>query len=253
MFEREVVDGVAVLRMTHGPANALDLELLQGIGDALEDIGASNAKALVITGRDTVFSAGAELFRVLEEGTEYLEIAGKAFDRAFEALFTFPRPVVAAINGHAVAGGCVIAQACDHRIAAAGGARIGLAELKVGVPFPTWALEIVRYSVPPPHFAELILTGRLCNPDEARTACLVDVVVPPDELLDAAVAMASRLARIPPATFALTKRAMRAPTLERVERYGPVADAEGATVWASDDVRASISAFLTRTFGTDTR
>jgi enoyl-CoA hydratase len=227
--------------------NALDAELLRALVEALDAV-EETAKAVVLTGSGAAFSAGADLIRLLDEGKRYVEAARPHATAAFERMFTISRPVVAAINGHAIAGGCVLALAADYRVAASGEHRLGLAELKVGVPFPAWALEIVRFAVPPPHLQRLIYSGRLARPDEALALGLVDEIVAPDHLMEQALIIARRLASIPAATFALTKRGLREPFAERARTAGPIDD-EGMVVWASLEIRESVRRFIDRTLG----
>src|SRR5437879_5137950 len=132
------------MRLNAPPVNALDREVLLEITATLRAIEATDARAVVLTGSGSAFSAGADLFRVLNEGDEYLRTSLAALTEAFGTLFQFPLPVVAAVNGHAIAGGAVLVCASDHRISAAGNHKIGFAELRVGVPFPAWALESAR-------------------------------------------------------------------------------------------------------------
>src|SRR3712207_1415367 len=138
MLVTEDRDDVAVLRIEHGRVGALDVELL----DALSEAVTASDRALVLTGSGSSFSAGVDLRRILDGGRPYTDKLLAALSRTFRAMFDHPRPTVAAVNGHAIAGGCVLALACDLRLMSAG--RIGLAELAVGVPFPTSALEIVQ-------------------------------------------------------------------------------------------------------------
>jgi enoyl-CoA hydratase len=240
-------DDIAILRIEHGTVNALDAELLQALAEALDAV-EETAKAVVLTGTGAAFSAGADLIRLLDEGNRYVEAARPHAIRAFERMFTISRPLVAAINGHAIAGGCVLALAADYRVTASGEHRLGLAELKVGVPFPAWALEIVRFAVPPPHLQRLIYSGRLATPDEALTLGLVDEIAAPDQLMERALNIARRLASIPAATFALTKRSLREPFAERARTAGPIDD-EGMAVWASSEIRESVRRFIDRTLG----
>src|SRR5688572_25377320 len=130
MIHKSVNDEIVTLRIEHGPVNALAAELLVALADALDSV-QEQAKAVVLTVTGAAFSAGADLIRLLDEGSDYVEAARPHAVRAFELLFTISCPVVAAINGHAIAGGCVLALACDHRITASGAHRIGLPELKV--------------------------------------------------------------------------------------------------------------------------
>src|SRR5947209_17128662 len=132
MIEVSENDDVAVLRLKHPPANALDLEFMQVTLVELDELEASHARGLVVTGEGSVFSAGADLFRILEEDSEYIALAGSAMSRLFERLFTFPKPTVAAVNGHAIAGGSILACACDYRLSSSGDHRLGFSELSVG-------------------------------------------------------------------------------------------------------------------------
>src|SRR5262245_9944474 len=129
--------------MNHGKVSALDLELCEAISAALRDF---DSGPVVFTGTGNVFSAGVDLWKVADGGAEYIRAFLPALVDAFDAVFTCPVPVVAAINGHAIAGGCVLAAACDHRIMTSGPARIGVPELLVGVPFPGLALDIVEHA-----------------------------------------------------------------------------------------------------------
>src|SRR5450759_3929181 len=100
---------VAILRMAHGKANAMDLELCQTLTARLDECRRSAARALVVTGDGRMFSAGVDLPRVVAGGAAYVRVFLPAVSHAFEALFSFPKPVVAAVNGHAIAGGCIMA------------------------------------------------------------------------------------------------------------------------------------------------
>src|SRR5262245_14622366 len=155
--------------MRHGKVNALDLELLLALRDTFA--GLRDARAVVLTGAGRSFSAGVDLRRLLDGGATYTAEFLPALQSACRALFEHPRPVVAAVNGHAIAGGCVLVAACDRRIMAAG--TIGVTELAVGVPFPTVPLEVLRHAVGPAT-ADLVLTARTMTPEQALAVGLVD-------------------------------------------------------------------------------
>src|SRR5215469_18242040 len=141
MLDLEERGEISIVRLAHGKVNALDVELLQAIAAAFGSLDAS--KPVVFTGAGRSFSAGVDLKRITDGGLEYVKVFRPALSAAVKAVFYHPGPVVAAINGHAIAGGCVLATACDMRLMSAG--TIGLAELSAGVPFPTAALEIMRH------------------------------------------------------------------------------------------------------------
>jgi enoyl-CoA hydratase len=231
----ETVDGVAVLRLEHGKVNALDIELCQSISAAFA--GLSDAGAVVLTGAGPAFSAGVDLWRVLDGGDGYVAAFIPALVDAFAAVFTCELPVVAAINGHAIAGGCVLAAACDHRIMASG--RIGIPEMLVGVPFPATALAIVEHAFGPQAARRLAFGGELLSAGEAHARALVDEL----DGLDRAVAHAKHLARaIPPPTYAATKR-----HLNRLPGGAQAYDAEVVRLWQERVVDGWIAAYMRRT------
>ncbi len=245
MIENEMRGDVAVLRMAHGKANALDLELLQALAARLDEI-EGLARAVVLTGSGSIFSAGVDLFRLLDGGDSYLERFLPTLTGALMRLFTFPRPVVAAINGHAVAGGCILALACDHRLLADGPGRVGVPEQLVGVPFPALPLEIVRSALPAHCAQEAIATGRTYPAAEAFQRGFADELVPPDRLLDRACEVAAQLGAIPAATFSLTKRQLRRPALRRVQDLADLQH-EVAEIWTSEETQKTIRDYLART------
>ncbi len=232
---------VAVVRLDHGKVNVLDLELLVALTDTMR--GLADGPAVVLTGTGSAFSAGVDLRRIVAEGPRYVRDFLPALSAAFLAVFDHPRPVVAAVNGHAIAGGCIIAAACDVRLMSAG--TIGLTELLVGVPFPTAALEIMRFAVGTAAPA-LALTGRVLAPEEAARIGLVDAVVAPADLLDHAVRRAEELARLPAVAYALTKEQLHRPARDRIDERAPVDDPRAVEMWEGDAGRAAIAGYLDR-------
>src|SRR3954463_12716339 len=203
---------VAVVRFEHGKVNALDLELLRAITSTMGEV--SSAGAIVLTGAGRAFSAGGDLRRIVDGGVACAEEFLPALSEAFLAVFDCPRPVVAAVNGHALAGGCVIAAAADLRLMSGG--TIGLAEMLVGVQFPTVPLEISRYAFGSVA-GRLALTAETFGVDEAFRLGLVDEVVTPDELLPRALARATALGRIPSRVYAATKEQLHRPARQRID------------------------------------
>ena len=249
MIEREDRDGIVTLRLAHGKASALDVELCEALERELAAAVESGARALVLTGTGGIFSAGVDLFRLLEEGQGYVERFLPTMKRSFRALFECPLPVVAATNGHAIAGGCILVQACDYRLMARGGGRIGVPELLVGVPFPAMALEVLRFAVPPERVQEIVYTGGTWTADAALERGLVDEVAEPDALAARAGDVAAQLAAVPPAAFRITKRLLRSEVVERARRLAAANDAEAAAVWSAPETHEHIRAYLARTIG----
>jgi enoyl-CoA hydratase len=246
MIHREEHGAVAILRLAHGKASALDLELLHALEQTLANEESSPARAVVLTGTGSIFSAGVDLFRVLDGGREYLEQFLPALDASFGKLLAFEKPLVAAINGHAIAGGCILACGADRRLLARGKATYGAPELKVGVPFPPVALELLRLGFPPRHLRDAALRGRIFGVEECCELGLVDEVVEPTELLAHAIAAAEELAAFPMRAFALTKRQLRRPAIEAVERASGLAP-RILDAWSSPEILGAIRAYVDRT------
>ncbi|HEV2722145.1 MAG TPA: enoyl-CoA hydratase/isomerase family protein [Thermoanaerobaculia bacterium] len=238
MIERAEDDGIVTLTLAHGKASAMDIELLEALRRELTASG--DARAIILTGRGSIFCAGVDLFRLVDGGADYVRRFFPLLRDTLRQLFAMPMPVVAAANGHAIAGGAILVYACDLRLMSGG--RIGTPELLVGVPFPTAALEIVRFAVPRVQFA---LTGRTLPPDEALAAGLIDEVVTPDALPARARELAAQLAAIPRQSFRLTKAQLRAPAIELMSR--DAGDARALAVWSDAATHAHIREYLART------
>jgi enoyl-CoA hydratase len=207
-------DGLALIRLTCGKANALNPRSLAAIERALDEAAGGGARGVVLTGYDRFFSAGLDL--VLLYGLERDAMDGFMawFDAVMLRVFTFPRPVVAAIAGHAVAGGGILALACDARVMGATAGKIGLNEIRLGVPFPASALEIVRHVVPAGSVEEILYEGALFDPPVALARGVVTEVVDGD-VIEAARRTCARLAAAPAGAFERIKAALKGPAVER--------------------------------------
>jgi enoyl-CoA hydratase len=239
-------DRLAVLEIRHGKANAIDVEFCEALRVRLEEARDPAVAALVVVGEGRMFSPGVDLLRVVGGGAAYVRAFLPAFRRVFETLFEYPKPVVAAVNGHAIAGGCVLACAADHRVMASGTWRIGVPELLVGVAFPTVAFETVR-SACSGRLRDLIFTGRTLLPEEALAEGMVDAIASPDALLDTAVKAAEALADRPQHAFALTKRQFRAGALARIAANRETVDREVEDLWCADATLRTVRAYVERT------
>jgi enoyl-CoA hydratase len=242
VIEIQTVGAVRVLALSSGRVNVLDVELLEELTAAIRELQRSGAGALVVTGAGRVFCAGVDLNRVLQGGADYTDRLIPALSDAFVAMFCYPGPTVAAINGAAIAGGCVLACACDRRLMSPD-AQIGASEVRVGVPFPAAALEVVRYACGD-RAEKVLLGGRLYRGADAIANGLAHRVVA-DDLIEAAVAEASDLAEISADAYRHTKAQLRAPTLARISEAGDI-DREVRQLWGADQTRQRIADSLER-------
>jgi enoyl-CoA hydratase len=247
MIHREDRGDVTVLRMEHGKVNAFDVELCEAFSAELDNLARLIARPIVLTSQRNCFSAGVDLVRVVEGGRTYLEKFRPALTDALLKLFSFPWPIVAAINGHAIAGGGILACACDVRIAAEGSGRIGMPELLIGVPLPAITIEVLRFAVPPSHLPQLAYFGRTFSPAEALRMGLVEEVVPASQLLGHAFRTANQLGTIPDKAFSLTKRELREPYLRRFQEVRAKVDAEILEAWCSPSTLERLKVYVHRT------
>jgi len=245
MIVSEDRDGIRVLRLAHGKVSAMDIELGEAFIAEMDAAAASSVRAVVVTGTGSSFSAGVDLFRLLKDGPAYGQRFLPVLDAMLRVALTFPKPMVAAVNGHAIAGGCILAATCDRRIMAGTG-RIGIPELVVGVPFPALPLQIMSARMPDAAFRDLVMTGRTVAVDEALTLGLVDEKCDADALVDRALTVARQLAAIPAEAFALTKEAFTTLILDRAASLADV-NARVAHAWLQPHTYDTIRAYLERT------
>jgi enoyl-CoA hydratase len=212
---REHDDGVLSLNIDRPPANALDIQLLRDVVEAIAQAAAESPRALVLAGREGCFSAGADLKAVPGYGPAEQREMVAGINAMALGVYELTLPVVGAITGHAIAGGLVLALCTDLRVASSAG-RYGLTEVKVGVPYPQAALGVVRAELSPQAARVLALGGELTDAAECERLGVFDEVLDPDEVLARSLHVAARLAKLPPEVYARTKRDLRAPALAQI-------------------------------------
>ncbi len=240
----EHVGDVAVVRIDRAPANALDLELLSEGHAVREQLARSLPGAVVITGRDRFFSAGMDLKTAptLSQGQQRDTVDG--INRLFAGWYAFPRPVVAAVNGHAIAGGLILALCADYRVCATEG-KLGLTELRAGIPYPVAAISVVRAELAPAAARRLALGAELLDPSAALALGAVDELQPRDEVVTRAIEVAAGMAELPRASYTQVKRQLRGPTIESIDRAlaGGAGDPVLGT-WITEETRTAASRLL---------
>ena len=198
-------DGVAVVTLDHPKVNALSSELLRQLLGAATALTDEPPGAVVVTGSDRVFAAGADIAEF--GGPDEARVIGDLFLRALGAVADIPRATVAAISGVALGGGCELALACDFRVASER-ARLGQPEILLGIIPGGGGTQRLPRLVGTARAKDIIFTGRQVGADEALAIGLVDEVVPPGDVLDRAMAKAAELARGPAVAHGLAKRAI---------------------------------------------
>jgi enoyl-CoA hydratase len=215
-------DHVAVVTMNTNKVNAQNPAFFADLHAAFDRLEAKfNECAVVLTGTGAVFSAGLDFDHHFPL---YARRSLKEIDAWFDAyrttnlrLFTHPRPTVAAINGHAYAGGLITAFDCDYRIASEGALQFSLNEVPIGIPMPAVYCEIIKHAIGTQAASELTLFGQIYDLAAAIRMGVVQKTVAPDNLLDAAIAWA---AVVPPdcyPAYAFAKRALQATTMAAID------------------------------------
>jgi enoyl-CoA hydratase len=217
---------VAILSMQAGKANAINPRFLDLLGGCLEELTRTPPGALVLTGDARSFSAGLDLPALIDLETAELTDFIRRFSDTMLRVFTLPFPVVAAVNGHAIAGGCVLALQADVRLMASGDSRIGLNEVRLGLGLPAAVVETLRCQVPAASLLPVAAEGGLFLPEEALRLGLVHEVVEKAQLLVRARERATVLAALPPLAFAQVKASLRRPVLASIQATA-VTDAAG--------------------------
>jgi enoyl-CoA hydratase len=204
-------DTVAEITLDDGKVNAMTFAFFDALGAALDRAEKERPGALVIAGRPGAFSAGLNLKVLPTLGPDDLRRTMLAFGRTMLRVFTFPIPTVAAVTGHAIAGGAMLAFACDLRVVADGPFRIHLNEVAIGLPLPTWAIVLAQSAVPPRWHTEAILHARAYSPDQALERGIVDAVArPASAVVEQAHTAATPLVALDQAAYAVSKARHRA-------------------------------------------
>jgi enoyl-CoA hydratase len=232
---------VALVRIDRPPANAMDPALLEAGHAVLGRLAADEPGAVVLTGRDGFFSAGADLKVVPTLDVEGQRAMVAGINRLFAGWYGFPRPVVCAVNGHAIAGGLILALCADHRVGSTEG-RLGLTELRAGLPYPAVAMAVVRAELAPPAARRLVLGAGLIDPPAALAEGLLDELAEPAAVLPRALEVAGGLAALPSGAFSAVKRQLRAPVLEGLVALA--AEDPLASGWLDQDSATAAAAVL---------
>jgi enoyl-CoA hydratase len=236
--------GISVLRMQRPPANALTLEFARTFTAAFDEVMATRPKALVLTGTGDFFSGGLDLRVIPNYSTAEQQAFLGILNRLVGALYACPLPVVAAVNGHAIAGAFVLALTSDYRVGPQGEAKFGLTEARVGIPFPAVPAVVVRAELSPADLRYTTLTAKLFGPDEAVARGLFDELQPPASVLDRAVDVARDLADMPTEGYARIKHQFRATAIAQIERLNAEQSDPMLAGWVSDEASKASDAVL---------
>ena len=217
----------------------MDPQLLEEGRRLADELGGDPPAAVVLTGREGFFSAGADL-----KIAPTLDAAGQrgmvdGINRIFAGWYGFSRPVVAAVNGHAIAGGLILAMCADYRVGSSEG-KYGVTELKAGLPYPAVAMAVVRAELNGPAARRLVLGADLVGAKEALEAGALDEIAEPDQVLHRATEVARALSMLPSEAYAKVKQQLRGPVLDAaLAQPDPLLDG-----WASAETPDAVANIL---------
>ncbi|KQB99458.1 enoyl-CoA hydratase/isomerase family protein [Pedobacter sp. Hv1] len=186
-IEVTIKDRLAIITLNRGKSNSLNREMVIELTDMLTNIDNDpNIGGAMITGKEHFFSAGLDLIELYNYNEQEAKSFWDLFLNFISKITSFKKPLIAAINGHSPAGGCVIALACDARVMAEGKYIIGLNEVPVGIIVPNSIFNLYAFWLGKANATRSLLEGKLFNPDEALAIGLVDELVNPESILTAA-------------------------------------------------------------------
>ena len=236
---------VAILRLNRPPVNAINLEFAAELEGAFTDLTASKeAQAIVFTGTGSCFSAGLDLKLVPRYGLDQQRAMVGAINRTIAQLYACPLPVVGAVNGHAIAGGLVLALACDYRIGTTTSCQLGLTEARAGIPFPAAAMAVVQAELAPAMARVMTLRAKNIGPEAALAGALLDELQLPERVLPTAIEVARDLASIPHDAYARIKRQLRLQAILRIDATLAAGADPALDSWLSSDAASASAALL---------
>jgi len=234
-------DGLAEVRLERGKVNALNEGVVDELSRSFRELaGDPRVRGSILTGTGKFFSFGFDIPEFMNASKEAFAHYVSRFCALYRELFAHKKPIVAALNGHTVAGGCMLATACDARIMVNGGAKIGLNEIGFGSSLFAGSLAILRFWVGEHRSQKIAYGGALYGAEEALALGLVDEAVAPGELADAARRRLEELASKPAPGFASIKMLLRRPVLDEIDRTEADSVREFVDIWYMPETRREL-------------
>lgn len=236
-------DGIATVALARGKVNALNETMVDDIKETLNDMKHDKSiKVIILTGQGKFFSFGFDVPELLNYSKEAFTRYLNKFSDLCTSLFLFTKPVVAALNGHTIAGGCVIAMACDYRIMVSGKAKISLNEITFGSSVFASSVEMLKNAVGSKNAEYVLKTGAMFSAEEALRLGLIDAVTDEKNLPDEARAIARDFAQKDPVAFRSIKNLLRQPRVNSLKEKEADSIREFVDIWYSESTRKNLHA-----------
>lgn len=234
-------DHEATIELNRPKAHAMNLEMIRELTEAFIELAElDNVHGVILTAQGSIFSAGLDVVELFGLDEDRLDGFWEAFHSLMKCMVSFPKPLIAAVNGHAIAGGCVMALCCDHRVMAEGRATIGLNEVPVGLVVPQTVIDLAGHVVGPGTASRMFLNGTLYGSHEAKDIGLIDEYCPEGETLLWAQTKLRKWLAMHPDAWLKTKALLRKPLIEALDVS--INEGYGETIreWWSADGRAAV-------------
>lgn len=234
-IETQKYEGIGTLRLARGKVNAINGEVVHQLSEALETFKNDSAvKAVILTGKGDFFSFGFDVPEFLSYSQESFFDFMKSFTGLYTDMFLYRKPIIAAINGHAMAGGCMLALACDVRIMVSGNAKISLNEIEFGSSVPAGSVEMLRFCVGNKNAMAILYGGALYSAEEAGHIGLVDEIASDGKLFEQASYRAKFFGQKSADAFNATKMLIRNPIAEIMKVNEQESIKRFVEIWYSD-------------------
>ena len=212
-------DSVLILQLNHGKANPINLKMIEEMRMIMRDAKSNETVAgVVLTGQSNFFSAGLDVVEMYDYDEEQNDHFWHKFLELIGDLVAFPKPLIGALTGHSIAGGCLLALCCDYRVMTKGRYKIGLNEVKIGIVLPLNFIKLYTYWLGQQKAYQLIMDGQLLSPEAAQTINMIDEIAEPEAVLSVALQKMKSYLDCDANTWQATKQALREELLQYFEK-----------------------------------
>lgn len=232
---------IATIQLQRGKVNAINEALITELDNCLSDLETNpEIHSIILTGAGKFFSFGFDIPEFLGFSPEEFTRVLVKFTGLYTRIFLFPKPVIAALNGHTMAGGCMLASACDWKIMVPGKSKIALNEINFGSSVFAGATEMLAYSTGWKNTEKILYSGSLFSAEEALELKMIDQIASEENLFDEAEKKAQELGEKDPTAFNSIKKLLRKPVADKMQKREEESIREVVEIWYSEKTWANL-------------
>jgi enoyl-CoA hydratase/carnithine racemase len=240
-------NNIAIVELGRGKVNAINEAAVEQLDSCFEALAEDDeVRCIILTGRGKFFSFGFDIPEFMNFSRDNFAVFLTKFTDLYLDIFMFPKPVIAALNGHTIAGGCMLATACDHRIMVSGKAKISLNEITFGSSVFFGSVEILKYCVGAGNAQSILYSGMMYQAEEALRLGLIDTIVPEEAVLEKAEEVAIDFAGKDDKAFAGIKNLLRKPVEQRIREKEKESIRNFINIWYSEKTRENLRKIVIR-------